>query len=263
MSSPTVSFQEGKLVIDGPFTDAMALQAEENLSVMCGYYQHRLIRVVISSPGGDASALRYMLDVFERLRGQGVCIETGVTFKAMSAGALLLSLGEVGSRHARRRSSLLFHHPRIFAKDQAITAGTAAEIAGFLHMNGREMVETIVAHLCTAYGGTAELAAAGAGRTELLENRWQEIGQQLQLANPSAVPVWKKQVEQTWAKCIRTGKLNQYSAHLMRRFNEDTTMDLREAYALHLIDKIDLVRALEMPLETDKPGDNRLHRRAA
>ena len=97
-----------------------------------GTYFYRTVEILVTSPGGDAHALAFLISALARWRDQGVCVRTRVSALARSAAAILvarsarrseavrvatragrraarrrMAAGEVHRRHCARRSETL------------------------------------------------------------------------------------------------------------------------------------------------------------
>ena len=71
-----------------------ALELVDTLDTLVELYFYALVELVVSSPGGEVRALRYVLDAMEAHRAQGVRIRTRVLSHAESAAAVLVCLGD-------------------------------------------------------------------------------------------------------------------------------------------------------------------------
>lgn len=229
---------EGELQINTDISEASALGVERALDLFFGYYHYPSALLRINSNGGQLAALNYMIQTVERWRKEGRRIQTEATFRAASAAALLLSLGEVGSRGTQRHTALLYHHTRVGGGAGAITAGGADHLAAMLQSKDRRLVTRLADHVAAGFGGPAALAAEGRARCELLQVRHASINEALEGQASRSMPKWLRSVAAMYRECEARSSTAAHIKALARRFEQDTSMDLREAYALGLIDGI-------------------------
>jgi len=91
----------------------VAYQLIDELDLLKGYYQFRTVTLQIDSPGGDATALHYLVQSLTAWRkGEDRVLETVGLNEICSAAAILLSFGTLGHRTASRHSRLLYHPVR-------------------------------------------------------------------------------------------------------------------------------------------------------
>ena len=118
-----------------------ALELVDTLDTLVELYFYALVELVVSSPGGEVRALRYVLDAMEAHRAQGVRIRTRVLSHAESAAAVLVCLGD--ERIAEPDARLLFHASR--ALDIAsITASGASTLRHGLARTDDALVALLV-----------------------------------------------------------------------------------------------------------------------
>jgi ATP-dependent Clp protease protease subunit len=93
----------------------LALALLDELALLHDYYQYRLVELQIHSPGGDASALHYLIEQLAPWRkAEGRTLRTVGIGEVASAAAMLLSFGTNGHRAALKHSGLLYHAARTF-----------------------------------------------------------------------------------------------------------------------------------------------------
>lgn len=220
----------GIVQINNPVTEQLALDFCQELDTLYGYYCYESVLVRIHSPGGQIQALDYMLETIARWRTRGRTLQTQATMQAISAAALLLSLGEVGHRSASPCSALLYHHTRFVSPSaQTITAAAAMGAAQQLVESDLRLMRQLCNHLVHGFGGTAGFARTGLDRlSQSRSSPTSEAGKSL--------PSWQDQIQSVYEEVARTGHIEAFQKHLMQRFDEDRVMTPREAQDLMLID---------------------------
>ncbi len=237
------------LEMNAEVTEGLALAIEAGLEKLFNYYQYERIILRVNSPGGPLSALRHILEYMQVWRDKGLKIETEVTFCAASAAAVLLSFGEVGTRTVHKHSTVLYHHSRIGGNASVITASGANYLATLLKSTDQSIVTRLVSHIASGNGGIQKFCHQGSLRCEMLSSNSMDIAQQLELnAGPIALR-WLKQTTTMYRDVGKKKSLDVYRRHLSKRMDEDSAMDLREAYALCLIDSVHGVPALSIRTE--------------
>ena len=105
--------------ISGAITREAAFRLADEIDLLVCYYHYSAIDLHIDSPGGEGSALTYLLQrLAEWRQTNGLVLGTLALTEAASAGALLLSFASVGRRRAHPGALLLYHRPWL------VTAGT-------------------------------------------------------------------------------------------------------------------------------------------
>lgn len=227
-----------RLDINAEITENLATAMEAGLQKLFHYYKYDRIVLRINSPGGLLNALRHMLQYIQQWRNRGCLIETEVTFCAASAAAVLLSFGQVGSRTAHQHTSLLFHHARISGTTNVITATGAKNIASALKTTDQGMLLRLVEHVVAGSGGTAAHCAQGIARCDLLSNQAAAIASALELPTDKKSPSWLKSIAKMYLDVDAQKNSAPYMRYLAARMEIDSPMDLREAYALCLLDQV-------------------------
>ena len=87
-----------ELTLNAEITEPSALALESALGSLFRYYQYPAVVLRINYNGGELIALHHILKSLESWRAAGRQILTEASFRAGSAAAVLLSLGDVGSR---------------------------------------------------------------------------------------------------------------------------------------------------------------------
>ena len=101
------------------------------------------IELEIESPGGDVNALNYFLDAREEWKRRGVTLTTKALTMCASAGAIMLSLGDV--RKATPSSQLTYHYARLHLREASLlTRAAALAAAASLDRIDRDLLRPIV-----------------------------------------------------------------------------------------------------------------------
>ena len=107
------------LRISGAITREAAFRLADEIDLLVTYYHYSAIDLHIDSPGGEGTALIYLLQrLAEWRQTNGLVLGTLALTEASSSGALLASFGTVGHRRSHPGALLLYHRPRI------LTSGT-------------------------------------------------------------------------------------------------------------------------------------------
>lgn len=247
MSHPVISINErsGLLKLNGGICEDVAMAFREGLEVLVGYYQHRHLHVQINSDGGEAGALRHMLDSMRLYRDNGITFATTASFKACSAAAVLLASGEPGLRSVARQSFLLFHQSRhLVEAHQVITAEDALRLAGTLSQVDTTFEQALVAHLSEGFGDIVSLAEEGEARCRLLQAQTDTLVRQQVALSSERMERMRESVRDMWTACRASRTAEPYMNYLRSRFARDIWMELVEAYALALIDTVEQVPGL-------------------
>lgn len=241
----SINQREGTLSLTGEINHPTAIELESQLKLLANYYQHSSITLKINSGGGQISALQYIIDALDQMRSQGVQIKTEASFNAMSAAAVLVAVGDVGERVVKRQTHLLFHHPRVNGAAHEFTAGNAGMLAAALKKTSVQIVSMMTTHLIHGFGDVTTFAKEGLLRCDILRSDHTLIAQQLNIASQRSTPKWLSDAERTWQKCLDSDSYKTFAELLTRRHDDEDAMDLREAFALCLIDRVELVPAMQ------------------
>ena len=235
---PAFGEQEGSLEINTEISEASAIEIEKHLDRFFGYYHYERVTIKLNSPGGALAGLEHILECIGRWREQGREVRALVMFRAASAAALLLALGEVGSRTAHRNSALLFHHTRVGGAQYTLTSGAAGQLASVLRMVDQGMVQRVVGHCRDGFGGGMGLALEGALRCQCLRDHGPRIAEELGGTDLRRPLKWLSPMLRMWTDCTARNSISLFGKHLAGRFDDDSGMDLREAWALCLLDQV-------------------------
>ena len=243
-----ITYRDDHCAIDmnSDVSEGAALALESAFEKLFCYYQYERVVLRVNSPGGLLSALRHILQCVEGWRAGGYKIETEVTFCAASAAAVLLSFGEIGTRTAHRHSNVLYHHSRIGGTASVITANGANYLASLLKSTDHGLVKRLVSHIAGSLGGVLAFGVQGELRCKLLMNEGAVIARSLELEADSNALRWLKATSSMYRDMAKKGSIEVYRRHLAKRMDADSSMDLREAYALCLIDRVHGVSELSM-----------------
>lgn len=236
----------GSIEINGEINEQMALGFEKGLKKLFGYYHYERVTLRINSPGGMLSALRHMLEYIQNWREKGHQIETEGSFCAASAAALLLTFGAMGTRTVHRHTHVLFHNTRIGGTSSAITAGGASYLASMLKTSDEGMLKRAANHIVSSLGGTDAQRDEGIARCEILRTNSQSIAHALGSHDGGKPLRWLKPVLSMYRETQGKKTSSGYLRYLEKRFDQDFAMDLREAYALGLIDRVHGVPDLQL-----------------
>lgn len=229
---------EGEICLEG-----VSLLVEQIRSVF-DYYQYDHVELHLESPGGAAVGLDYLLRNIAKYQDSGKSLQVRSTFLCASAAALLLAFGCWGTRRVDRATVLLFHFARIGASVSGLTAQTANGYSRSLEQHDRNMIEKLVEHLSLQAGGISELMVLVRNRVDLLDSHWSWMDAQFagvaQIKRHAGRPEWFKKLRIVSKADGEISKSKtQYIKYLVDAFQRDAPMDLREAYALALIDVVD------------------------
>lgn len=234
----------GILNINAEFSDGLADGIDRALETFFNYYKYDKVNLKINSPGGSATALTHISQCLSQWKKCGKEIHTEGTFMAASAGALLLSLGKVGTRVVQKYSLILYHHSRVGGSTPVLTAGSADSLANIMRRLDGRMISNLVAHIQEGFGGPAALCDEGAARCTLLQSQSAQIERELDLHRDVKSFKCLSAISKVYRDCSTRSSIAPYLKYLEQRFSDDTSMDVREAYALALIDQVHLVSSL-------------------
>lgn len=233
----------GRIEINTEFTEGLASCFEKRLTVLFDYYKYRQVSLVLNSPGGSLTALQYILSVIGQARQNGYQVHTQGSFTAASAGALLLSHGEVGTRSVMTVTKLLYHHTRVNGATAGLTSSDAHRLSSAMKSHDDKLIAGLVAHLVKGFGSVEALCAQGAARCDLLASNQVTLAKELDL-NVSSSFKWVNAVAKVYRDCLQRNSTVPLQKYLEKRFAPDTAMDLHEGYALLLIDTVANVTTL-------------------
>lgn len=219
-----------------------ALELDKVVELAFGYYRYPTLELAIESPGGLADALVPMATALQRWRARGHAIEVRSTFQCASAAALLLAGGTWGGRSVMPGTALVFHFPRVMVNRAVIKSSAAAHISRRLRHGDERTLSWLCGTVASSAGGVSALALHVAERTAELRSRWDEVAQAM--INPlsgdayGAVPgpSMLKVVERVLAAPVFEAAYRKAVGQMME---QDAPIDLRLAYALGLVDRVE------------------------
>lgn len=243
----------GQVHLHGELTTMMAMEVSRALANFFGYYCYPSVSLHLHSPGGDFQALQHLIEAIARWRRDGRKIETESTFEAISAAAVLLSLGDVGFRRVGERTTLLFHTSRLLDRERPLTSVDAQRVAGLMDVSDQLMISQMSDHILSGLGGISAMAAEGRARCDLLRHLCLK-GSSMSVTTTapkkglsqeirSATRMWSA-LDSTYRACARRSSVEPLLRFLHTRLIEDKIMHPLEAYALCLIDSIEDFAAL-------------------
>jgi len=234
------STHTGTLLLSGEVTEDIALQFGSGLDLLFDYYRYDRITLEINSPGGQVTALEHMLASLQQWRGLGRQVSTTACFRAGSAAAMLLAMGDIGSRSASGSTTLLFHSSRIYGANAMFTASAATSLGALLQGKDLFHLERLIEHQVRGFGGWHALVIEGAARCRHLISR---PGKRISKSAGKppvnlfgALPLGAR--ARSFAQCLERRSIEPYRRMLSRRFAEDRAMHAAEAWALCLIDSL-------------------------
>ena len=229
----------GTLLLSGDITEDVALEFGAGLELLCDYYQYEQITLEINSAGGQVVALEHMLASLDRWRGIGRRVSTKASFRAGSAAAMLLAMGDIGNRSALGSTNLHFHSARISGANAMITADAATNLGAVLQGTDLLHLSRLLGHQVRGFGGWHSMAAEGAARcSHLAKSERQASTSASQPPVDQFSPRHVGTVAKSFAECLARQSIDPYRRLLSRRVAEDRPMRAVEAWALCLVDSI-------------------------
>lgn len=259
----------GQVHLHGELTPAMAVEVTRALANFFGYYCYPQLTLHLHSPGGDFQALQHLIDAISKWRRAGRELRTESTFEAISAAAVLLSLGDVGSRRVGERTTLLFHTSRLLDRERPLTSIDAQRVAGFMNESDQLLISQMTNHILSGFGGIVAMSAEGRERCEVLRHLGLKGPAETVPATApktgrsrearSATRMWSV-LDSMYGSCARRSSVEPFRRYLHARLIEDTVMHPLEAYALCLIDCIENFAALPpraaLSVQSDIPRED-------
>ena len=202
-----------------------------------GIYFYRTVEIAVTSPGGDAHALAFLISALARWRDQGVRVRTRVSALARSAAAILVALGE--ERVADPGSSLHFHHPHARISDEELTARQGSTLVSDLQRIDDDLLRHLVDRALTDPTSRSSKGRHGAESSDLhvLQQLWPATGQGDQ-APPRRVRVLASAIGKAIDKAIREGDRPTLTRIYRRLLDTDRSISAGLAFTLGLVDRI-------------------------
>ena len=200
-------------------------------------YFYRTVEILVTSPGGDAHALAFLISALARWRDQGVRVRTRVSALARSAAAILVALGE--ERVADPGSSLQFHHPHARISDEELTARQGSKLVCDLQRIDDDLLRHLVDRALADPTSRISRGRHGAESSDLhvLQQLWPAIGQGDQ-APPRRVRVLASAIVKAIDKAIREGDRSALTRIYRRLLDTDRPISAAVAFTLGLVDRI-------------------------
>jgi hypothetical protein len=235
---------EASLIYNGSLCHEGALALEYQCERLFGYYKYERITLSIESPGGVIDGLEYVLRTMTKWAGEGRVVAVRSTFQCASAAAFLLAMGEWGKRRVDRATFLLFHSARIDSSAiGGMTAAYSTNLSQALSSVDRKLLEVLLGQMLKQTGSAQGLSNLIASRIRYLDKNWKQITNSLSTLTSGhslSKTDWLKALQKWTRVGTDPNKLVvEMKKHLQSRLQHEARMDLREAYALCLIDEID------------------------
>ena len=232
---------------DGPIDESGIKELVDVIEQGFALYQPERTTVHMRSPGGSGRAMEHWINTTNKWKKRGYEISTNAGTLCASAGAMIVTMGAVGSRYAHPLSEMLYHNPRVIAhQGSTFREDEAARVARMLCDSRNRINLRIKQHL------TDSLGLLGFARTLNARAEWM-------LAKGSSLPTtyfiqdssesnlpngWKKRFT-SWASMriddTEAAQLivSQWENQINDLFKTDRISDLRFVWALLLIDESD------------------------
>jgi ATP-dependent protease ClpP protease subunit len=257
MSGIDVMMNEKRLALGlrGDIVGATVQELIRELDYGFDYYKFPAITVSLSSPGGEYTAMRALLDTFKTRRSNNFQINVHASQMCASAAALVLAHGTWGTRTVEIGTHLQFHWARAMVQvGQVLTSDIAATLARGLSTLDKKVIDQLVVSMSDGAGSNRALVQTMSARLDELLDNWDELARVLRLGvdpRPAKKVTWVKDLQRNvkrWAaESDESKRTEAIVASLNARFELDSVMDLREAYALCLIDVVRGVLPMQKP----------------
>jgi ATP-dependent protease ClpP protease subunit len=229
-----------------PFKEQTVQALIQSIRLGFDYYKYPEIKVELNSPGGDIVAMHTLLQEVRSVGQQKKQLSFEAGRLCASAAAFVLAHGRWGSRTVRCDTELLFHSPYAkFGEPHAINVQSGELLVKTLAHKSNKILQQIVQHLGQQSGGMDALFAQMRLRLKEVHLHWasqsESLYEMVDKKNDKPTPLLQRLGAQLdrWSKLKNAhSKSDKLIALYQQRFDQDTTMDLREAYALCLIDKV-------------------------
>ena len=246
------------IILTGPINTASVKRLVQEMDYGFDYYQFSGITVQLDSPGGEYKAMLTLLDCMKRRQQANQLINMQATHVCASAAALVHAHGTWGTRTVEPDTHLLFHWARaLFQVGQVVTSDMAVSLAKGLSTVDQKILERLVASMCAGAGGEQALVDTMSARLDSLLLHWDETARALsdgvdgRSANQCDwAKVLQKNIKRWQAECDVRKQVAGVVLCLKSRFEKDLAMDLREAYALCLIDVVKGILPVQKAAQT-------------
>lgn len=228
----------------GEVTYAGVAELNRLLDSLFGYFKYEHVQLCLESPGGSVEALQYILRKLNGYEQNGRSVSIRSTFMCASAAAVLLAMGQWGARTVDRSARLLFHTARVDSHVRGMTATISGGLYQTLLEVDQGMVDMLVARMVSQSGSVDHLKAlVGERFSQIKRQTRSETGGLFDLLDHVETrrsPDWVKPLTGMLRSGVEGEKfIKALKRYLHSRMQCDIQMDLLEAYALCLIDRVD------------------------
>ncbi|MBP9906278.1 MAG: ATP-dependent Clp protease proteolytic subunit [Rhodoferax sp.] len=238
--------QSLSIVLTGPIDAESVQDLGHEIELGFEYYKFNEITLKLNSPGGDFNAMRSLMEQIKCYRRKNLPIHVHAGQMCASAAALVLANAHWGTRSVQMDTQLLFHWSRTsMASGMVLTGELAAHLARNLSAHDQVIMSQLVHSLCAGAGGGSALVHLLEARLHVLLKNWpqQEAAMHFDSKENSVKKLaWVRDLQRSlmrWkAQPDPVKKVSALTQYLQDRFERDSMMDLRQAYCLCLIDKI-------------------------
>lgn len=227
-------------------------------------YQPDQITIKVNSPGGSGTALNHWIHCINNWKKRNLCIATHAGANSYSAGALMVTFGQLGKRKAHPLSSLLFHNPRINnVSNMPIQEEIAIQMATLLKNAQSSVSQMLNNHLIDALGPVrfaqtlcsraAWLKSPAAQKSDSLANSFFQSN-----ICPDSLALLESWAETNPKNEIEAEQvIEQWNQQLKELFHKDQLLNLNLAWALFLIDECaDLPVLITEPIQIDSDNNH-------
>ena len=245
-----------QLVFGHAFTDHSVQKLITSMRLGFDYYKYPQVEVVMDSLGGDARAMKALLEEVQLISKQKKQLTIVAGNQCASAAAIVLANGTWGTRRTKRDTLLLFHSPLAHLRaEQTLNRESGEVLVKVLSNIGANLLSQLVQNQCQQVGGADALLSHMRNRLDEVTQHWNAMSDKLfEVVNkksdkPTATLQRLGSNLDRWSKLKNEEmKVKKLIELLNQRFDMDTLMDLREAYALCLIDKVDGLLPVSAPV---------------
>lgn len=253
--------QQLAVTLNGEITSEAVRRLVSEIRLGFDYYKFPQITLRLDSPGGEYKAMKALIDACNAYRAENLSVHVQASQQCASAAALVLAQGHWGTRTVEPDTQLLFHWVRTsFQAGQILTSDLAANLARGLSSTDDKILERLVASMCRGAGNETALIKTIVDRLDELLNNWNATAAGLSEDAPQNCVKsceWLKELQRNVKRWIALADTTRQKAavisFLKARFEKDSVMDLREAYALCLIDAVRGVLPAEKYMVIDQP----------
>jgi hypothetical protein len=145
----TVNYRQDRAIIrfSGDVNADRIFKLCDEIDFAINYYNYNCIQIDIDSPGGEAKSLKHYIHNLRSWRRKGVSIQTRALTNCCSAGAYMLSFGDIGHRTAMPHTMLLYHNARVSTGERSMTADHCDGLMWNLNATDFGMILMLLEHL--------------------------------------------------------------------------------------------------------------------